>query len=233
MDGYTTKRHGVMVQCDDKDASQTRDSCVAKTATLRAARPDPSLREERLFRMTMKLQHYQDTAWLDWIAGLMGVGSRQTYTATLPPGQFHCVLDELPLHLIPQRQLRAQCWWVGFPRQQLFLNPQCSVLPAGRVPAELEPHRDLLKNFYLQGTVAWVRDPATASLHPFWLGPRLEAVVSSLRAGEPVPVSIPGDARFLLAAAGIVAPENQAERRLAEWAEVASKAARAFQQRGY
>jgi hypothetical protein len=35
-----------------KDASQTRDYCVAKNATHRAARPDPSLRKKRLFRMT-------------------------------------------------------------------------------------------------------------------------------------------------------------------------------------
>ncbi len=163
----------------------------------------------------------------------MGVGSRQTHTATLPPGQFHCLLDELPLHLIPQRQLASQCWWQKVSAQQLFLNPQCSVLPRGRVPAELEPHRDLLKNFNLQGTVAWVRDPATGSLHPFWLGPRLEAAVSGLRAGEPAPASIPTDVLFLLAGAGILIPERQAERRLAEWAEVVSKGAHRFREAGY
>jgi hypothetical protein len=37
----------------DREASQTRDYCVAKNATLRAARPDPSLRKERLLRMTI------------------------------------------------------------------------------------------------------------------------------------------------------------------------------------
>jgi hypothetical protein len=36
----------------DKEASQTRDYCVAKNATHRAARPDPSLRKKRLLRMT-------------------------------------------------------------------------------------------------------------------------------------------------------------------------------------
>src|SRR5580698_9701360 len=36
------------------EASQTRDYCVAKNATLRAARPDPSLRQERLLRMTIQ-----------------------------------------------------------------------------------------------------------------------------------------------------------------------------------
>jgi hypothetical protein len=175
----------------------------------------------------------KDAAWLEWITGLMGAGSRQAYSATLPPGQFHCLLDELPLHLIPQRQLESTGCRQDLSHQPLFLNPQCSVLPPGQVPAELEPHRSLLKNVYLQGTVAWVRDPATASLHPFWLGPRLEAVVSSLRAGEPVPASVPSNARFLLAAAGIVTPENDAEHRLAEWAEVVRSATCGFQQKGY
>jgi hypothetical protein len=42
-----------------KEASQTRDYCVAKNATLRAARPDSSLRKERLLGMTIKLHHYR------------------------------------------------------------------------------------------------------------------------------------------------------------------------------
>jgi hypothetical protein len=175
----------------------------------------------------------KDAAWLEWIAGLMGVGSRHTHTATLPPGQFHCLLDELPLHLIPQRQLQSQCWWLKLPAQDLFFNPECSVLPAGRLPVELELRRDLLKNFNLRGTVAWVRDPATGSLNPFWLGPRLEAVVSRLRAGEPVADSIPADVLFLLAGSGILTPVNYTERRLAQWAEVVNKSTNEFRENGY
>jgi hypothetical protein len=45
---------------DDKEASQTRDYCVAKDATQRAARPDPSLREERLLGMTGKVLSRQE-----------------------------------------------------------------------------------------------------------------------------------------------------------------------------
>jgi hypothetical protein len=70
----------VVVQFD-KEASQTRDYCIAKNpsvafalsgqaATHRAARPDPlgklgagsSLRKERLLRMTIKLHHYRELA---------------------------------------------------------------------------------------------------------------------------------------------------------------------------
>jgi hypothetical protein len=175
----------------------------------------------------------KDTAWLEWVASLMGVGSRQTHTATLPPGQFHCLLDELPLHLIPQRRLESQCWRKNLSRQQLFLNPQCSVLPSGQIPADLEPNRHLLRNFNLQGTVAWVRDPATGSLQPFWLCPRLEAAVSRLRAGEPVPDSLCEHERFWLGAAGILTPAGHAERRVAEWADLVTKTIQRFREKGY
>jgi hypothetical protein len=44
----------------DKEASQTRDYSVAQSATVRAARPDPSLRKERLLGVTsLKLHHYR------------------------------------------------------------------------------------------------------------------------------------------------------------------------------
>jgi hypothetical protein len=41
----------------DKEASQARGSCVANNATLRAARPDPSLRKRGSFRMTSRLEN--------------------------------------------------------------------------------------------------------------------------------------------------------------------------------
>jgi hypothetical protein len=50
--------HSSVVVQFGKEASRTRDCCVAKNATLRAARPDPSPRKERLLRMTSKLHHY-------------------------------------------------------------------------------------------------------------------------------------------------------------------------------
>jgi len=160
----------------------------------------------------------------------MGVRSWQTVTAALPPGQFHCLLDELPLHLIPQRQLESRC---AHNSAQLVFNPQCSVLFSRQLPAELEPHRGLLENFHLQGTIAWVRDPATGALRPFWLGPRLEAAVSRLRTGEAAPSSLPADVRVLLASAGILTTPDHAERRLAEWTEVVRKSSKQFREKGY
>src|SRR5271165_5433515 len=175
----------------------------------------------------------KDTAWLEWMAGLMGVGSHQTHTATLPPGQFHCLLDELPLHLIPQRQLKLLFGSQDRFYQELFLNPSCAVLPAGQVPDDLEANRDLLRNFNLQRTVAWVRDPATGSLNPFWLSPRLEAEVSRLRTSETAPDSLSAKDCLWLQAAGVLTTADHAESRVAEWAEVVRKGARQFREKGY
>jgi hypothetical protein len=55
----------------EKEASQTRDYCVAKNATHRAVRPDSLdfardrlfTAQKRLFRMTIKLTYYGMTAF--------------------------------------------------------------------------------------------------------------------------------------------------------------------------
>jgi hypothetical protein len=162
----------------------------------------------------------------------MGIASRQTYSATLPPDRFHCLLDELPLHLIPQTFLRS-----GRVRkileQPLFLNPQCSIHPAAQWPDELAYCEELVAGFARQGSIAWVRDPATRSLLPFWMGSRLEAVVGSLRPGEPAPPTLSDDECFRLAASGILVSEDQAGQGQCKWDEVMAKGATAFREKGY
>jgi|ERR1700677_715670 hypothetical protein len=173
----------------------------------------------------------KDNAWLEWVAGLMGAASRQRHTATLPPHEFHCLLDELPLHLVPRQLLNRRDWQYNS-GQKLFLNPLCSFLPAGEVPEELQSHRDFLEGFSLRGTVAWVRDPALGMLHPFWLGPRLEEVVARVRAGETTS-SQPNGVRLVLARAGILTPEDYSDLRVAEWSEIARIKVQSFQERNY
>ncbi len=159
-------------------------------------------------------------AWLEWMTTLMagslptqaaltqrGV-SRHTYAATFPPDRFYCLLDELPLHLIPQRVFKLlQRQEDGQPT--LHLNPECILCADGQSPEELASRKDLLSGFALQGTTAWVRNPATGNLRPFWLGPQLEAVVRTLRPNEPVPSSVPQGVRRLLAAADILVRDDK------------------------
>ncbi len=162
-------------------------------------------------------------AWLAWMTTLMdesspargiraevtrGGVSRHTYAATFPPNRFYCLLDELPLHLIPRRVFKS----LQRPddvQQTLYLNPECILCAGGQSPEELASRRELLSGFALQGTTAWVRSRATGNLLPFWLGPQLEAVVGALRPNEPVPSSVPEGARRLLAAADILVRDDK------------------------
>jgi len=162
---------------------------------------------------------------------LMGGASRHTYAATLPPDRFYCLLDELPLHLIPQRVFKS------LQRQEdqhesLVLNPDCVLCTDGQLPDELKSRRELLSGFALQGTIAWVGNGASGGLLPFWLGPALEDVVRALRPNEPVPPSMPDNTRRLLVTAGILIPHersDQATRR----EEMIAKASLLFREKGY
>src|SRR6202046_4881510 len=101
----------------------------------------------------------KETAWLEWIASLMGAASRRRHTAVLPPQQFHCLLDELPLHLIPRRSFNRKRCQQDL-SQALFLNPECQVLPAGELPPDLEAAGDLFEKFNLHATPALERTSA-------------------------------------------------------------------------
>jgi len=171
-------------------------------------------------------------AWLQWMTTLMGGGSRHSYAATLPPDRFYCLLDELPLHLVPQR---ARQWLqrqeTG--RETLYLNPDCIVCTAEQIPDELAPARALLAGFALQGAMAWVRSPSTRNLLPFWLGPEFESVIRVLRPKEPVPSSMPKSARRLLAATNILIPESPSDQQRLQREERIRTASVIFREKGY
>ncbi len=134
---------------------------------------------------------------------LMGGVSRHTCAATFPPDRFYCLLDELPLHLLPRHALRSRSQPTDRDKP-FYLNPDCILSSGWRLPDELTTQKELFSAFALQGTVAWVRSPATGRLLPFWLGPQLEDVVRGLRPNEPVSSSFPDSAFRLLRAANIL-----------------------------
>src|SRR5271169_681630 len=173
-----------------------------------------------------------NSAWLKWMTSLLGGVSRQTYGATLPPDRFCCLLDELPLHLIPQTALRALHFQEDLQRP-LYLNPYCVLCPAGDVPPELADRSELLSGFAMEGSTAWVRDSASESPLPFWLGPQFEAVVRDLRPNEPVSSTVPYTTRRLLAMAGILVSEGRSGQGGSEREEMVRKAAPIFRRKGY
>jgi hypothetical protein len=174
----------------------------------------------------------KNSAWLEWMTTLMGGVSRQTYAATLPPDRFYCLLDELPLHLVPQRSLRSLQHQENR-NQPFYLNPKCILCTARQVPDELASQEALLSGFALQGTIAWVRSRATGNLLPFWLGPQLEGVSRGLRRNEPLPSSVPDSARRVLAAAEILLPEDGTDEHERHRQERISRASQHFRAKGY
>lgn len=144
-----------------------------------------------------------NSAWLEWITALVGGKSRQTYASTFPPDRFYCLLDELPLHLLPRRAFRS----LQLERERnqfLYLNPECRILNAEEIPEQFSRSGDLLSGFVRQGTIAWVPDSAYGSLMPFWLGPAFQGILQELDPNEPVLSGVPADSKAILAAAGIL-----------------------------
>lgn len=158
-------------------------------------------------------------------------GSRQTYAATFPPDRFYCLLDELPLHLVPQ-SARQSLQMKPEELPKLVLNPECRLGPAHELPEELHAEKELISGFALQGTTAWVRN-CSGGLLPFWLGPKLVQVVRQLRPGEPVASSLPADLQALLYAAEILLPEDRDILRSNQSEELIRKAGVEFREKGY
>ena len=161
----------------------------------------------------------------------MGAVSRQTHAATFPPDRFYCLLDELPLHLLPM-PARKSLQRSLVPTPRLVLNPQCQLFNGDQLPSELDLRRELLSGFALQGTIAWVRDPHHGCA-PFWLGPMFERILHELNPNAPVPASVPANVRSVLAAANILFPEEGMGAQTEHRAGAITKAAAQFGEKGY
>jgi hypothetical protein len=147
----------------------------------------------------------KDAAWMEWVASLLGVASRQTCAAALPTDRYYCLLDELPVHLIPRRPSGLLHEDLHEP---LFLNPNCLIRPASQLPDELISQPELVANFAMRGTVAWVRDTTTKSLLPFWLGSELESALYNLSPYQDARRHMTQKDCRILFAAGILRRDN-------------------------
>src|SRR5215469_3911846 len=171
-----------------------------------------------------------NSAWIEWMATLFGGVSRQSHAATFPPDRYYCLLDELPLHLLP-RSVNSQLQ--GENTTELYLNPRCKLLSAETLPEAFIYQNDIFAAFALQGTIALVQDKRTGSRWPFWLGPRFEKVVHGLRLNEPVPGVVPEEMRSVLAVAGILIPRGQLGEPLHEDQGWITKARASYREKGY
>lgn len=110
---------------------------------------------------------------------------------------YACFLDELLPTAEPLTDTRP-----------LVVNPTLDVRTDGSLPSNV-PSADLISNCFVHETpIAWVTDPTTGMLAPYWLrGPLLD-VCSSLRPGGPVPDHLDRRLAAVLLAAGIVTLEK-------------------------
>src|SRR5215472_15525458 len=166
-------------------------------------------------------------AWMEWMAGFMGGVSREKHSATLPPERFYCLLDDLPVHLMPRPGLGI----TTSNSPDLVLNPDCRLYATPELPEELAGQRDQLSAFALQGTIAWVRD--NGSLLPFWLGPQFELVLSGLQAHERISDSVPASVKSVLQRAGILVSASSADEERVAKRKALEGAAELFQEKGY
>jgi hypothetical protein len=144
----------------------------------------------------------KDAAWMEWVATLLCGASRQTYAATFPPDRFYCLLDELPLHLLPRGASNA--FVQDYLSEPLSLNPHCLIVPAGQLPEGVISQPELVANFALQGTMAWVRDSVSGYSLPFWVGSKFESMIRGLPQEQDARELLnPRDCQ-MLAAAGIL-----------------------------
>jgi len=161
----------------------------------------------------------------------MGEVSRQTCSATFPPELYYCLLDELPLHLLPRPLAESRESTEASP--DLVLNPDCRLCAPNELPEELTEEREHLSAFALQYPIAWVRREYGGFLNPFWVGPKLELLIREFRSDQPIPESLPASARSILEDAGILINTASIEQRRMERQLALHKASELFQTRGY
>jgi hypothetical protein len=164
--------------------------------------------------------------WREWIEQLAATPTDLTENE-LPRPLFHCRLDDQPDHLVPEHLLGPGHWEDPTDRP-LFVNSNCFFTRSGELPACVPA-----KNFATQGLIAWIRDPATDALQPFWLGPKFSAMLSSVQPGDPAPFQLSQEVRHTLLLANLLVPDDYVFNCRAQWIERVSYTRAMVKQRGY
>jgi len=169
----------------------------------------------------------KDAAWLAWIERLVAETSSE-----LPPGLFHCLLDDQPNHLVAESALRQQAW-EDLAGRPLVLHPDCCITQGEALPAEFAGNLSSLDHFALQGPVVWLRDPGTQMVQPFWLSKELATTLRGLKSGDLAPASVGVQNRRKLAMAGILVQKDLVTLRRQQWAKSLNRSATEFRQKLY
>jgi hypothetical protein len=126
--------------------------------------------------------------------------------------RFYCFLDDQPYYLIPRR-LRLS----PDDSADLIVNPNCWFSWEGGIPPDKASQLDSLEGFYDPVRIAWVDDPGTGALWPFWAGGEYLSILTQLRPGEPLKLDLPPQIRRVLAESRILIDRKFLSRRRKEW----------------
>src|SRR5262249_26133031 len=148
-------------------------------------------------------------------------------TRRRPPAnlRFACALGEQPSWLVPRRLLLPNSHSRAL--LQLNVNVRCwfgrRTMPASVAERTRPPGQ------FHDGNIVWVGG-INPGVTPFWLGPRLSALLGTTRPGKPAPKELSARERALLVAAGILVDAGYLERQRRHVATVVRQAARWFRE---
>ena len=144
-----------------------------------------------------------------------------------PTHLYHCLLDEQPHYLVPQRLLRQHA-----PSADLVVNPRCWFSWHGPLPPEKVVRVAFAEHMCPSDWVVWVDDPATNIIWPFWAGYEHFGYLREMSPGYPAPMALPENVEWVLREANILVEPNYEAHRRSEWLHAVKESSRQFE-RGY
>jgi hypothetical protein len=172
----------------------------------------------------------KDAAWLAWIEQLAVAPARLDQGNVLPRSLFHCCLDDQPDHLVPSRLLNPE-YWEGLSDRLFFLNPECIFTADGHSPTDASISASTDQREIAEGNTVWVRDPGSAALWPFWMGPQLWNMLAGAQPGDPSPSALPQVRTLMMA--NILVPDGFISSRRQQWDEIVAFVRPRFRSQGY
>jgi hypothetical protein len=143
-----------------------------------------------------------------------------------PSELYHCLLDEQPYYLVPQRLYESDR------SGPLIVNPECWFSWLAPMPAD-KAIRTFAAEYLCPGDwKVWVDDPGTRSLWPYWVGPEFAGYLAEMAPGFPVEKPLPPHVEWVLTRANILVEPGYPERRRRKWLDQLWSYAANFE-RGY
>jgi hypothetical protein len=106
---------------------------------------------------------------------------------------YHCLLDEQPYYLVPERLLKP-----GEPPDGLMVNPRCWFSWHGPLPPDKSARWPFCERMHPADWMIWVDDAATGIVWPYWVGHEFASRFHGLTPGEPCPDDLPDSMRWVL-----------------------------------